>query len=409
MIVLGLDWAEVHHDVALLDDQGAVLGELRVADTADGVAQIHALIRAHGGEPGTVIVGTESMHGLVPRALAAAGSALYEINPLAASRYRERHHLSGAKSDRGNARMLADVVRTDRPRHRRSVSDSALAEGIAGLARSHPRLIQERQTQVNAMRSTLRQYYPALLQAFPHFAPSSSRGSRDAMAVLERAPTPAAGRRLSAAPLQALLRRGARQRQAEPRAEQIRAALRSPQLAAPPLVTSACGTVVRATARIVGAMTVQIEALTAELARRFEEHPDAKILRRLPGLGGVLGARELGEFGDAPTRDQDARASKHYATTAPATRASGTQRRVLARRGGNRHLGDPCRMWAFNAIQASPGARRYYDTVRGRQKTTAQALRTVANRLAGILHACLAKRALSDEAVAWPTPLAVAA
>lgn len=108
----------------------------------------------------------------------------------------------------------------------------------------------------------------------------------------------------------------------------------------------------------------------------------------------------LGEFGDAPNRYASARARKNYATTSPVTVASGKLRLITARRGGNRHLGDVCRRWAFGAVQASPGARAYYDSLRGRQKTHGQALRAVANRLVGILHACLTKRVVYDEAVA---------
>lgn len=409
MIFLGLDWAEEHHDIAVVDGDGAVLAELQVADTMAGVTQIHELVGRREGDPTQVVVGTESVHGLVPQALAAAGYAVYEINPLASSRYRDRHHLSGAKSDRGDAKMLADVVRTDRHNHRQYVSDSDLAEGIAVLARTHQNLIHERQTQVNRLRNTLRQYYPAMLQAFPDFATSSGRGSQDAMGLLEQAPTPEQGRALSTAKITSALRRAGRKRNLEARAEQIRTALRSPQLETRPIVTSAYGNSVRATARIVREMTTQIEALAAELELRFEEHPDAKIIRSLPGLGFVLGARALGEFGDAPNRYADAKARKNYATTSPVTRASGKLRLVVARRGGNRRLGEVCLRWAFGAIHASPGARAYYDSLRARQKTHGQAMRAVANRLVGILHACLAKRVEYDETVAWPAPVEQAA
>src|SRR5487761_1503637 len=169
------------------------------------------------------------------------------------------------------------------------------------------------------------------------------------------------------------------------------------------------GASARACARIVSTITTQIDELAQELSDRFEQHPDAKIIRSLPGLGPVLGARALGEFGDEPTRYADARARKNYATTSPVTRASGKQLVVDARRGGNRRLGDVCLRWALCAIQSSPGARRYYDALRVRQKTNTQALRAVANRLVGILHSCLAKRAYYDEDIAWPVPLEVAA
>ena len=405
MIFLGVDWSEDHDDVAVLDEAGDVLGELRIADTMDGVAAVHELVGRLRQTPGHVVVGTESVHHLVIRALSASGYVVYEINPMAASRYRDRHHLSGAKSDRGDAKMLADVVRTDRHNHRPHAGDSDLSEAIKVLARTHKTLIQERQTQVNYARSTLRQYYPAMLLAFPDFAVPSERDSQDAMMLLERAPTRAQGRSLTTAQIVAALRQAGRQRSLERRAAAIRAALREPQLESPPHVTRAYGTSVRATARIVRTITSQIDEVAQELATRFEEHPDAKIIRSLPGLGPVLGARALGEFGDEPNRYADARARKNYATTSPVTRASGKQLVVAARRGGNRRLGDVCLRWALCAIQSSVGARRYYEVLRARQKNNNQALRAVANRLVGILHHCLAHRLLYDETIAWPIPL----
>jgi len=402
MIYLGLDWAEDHHDIAVMDEAGTVLGNRQVGDTIDGVTLIHELVAAHEADPAQVVVGTETVRGLVPQALVAAGYSVFEINPLAASRYRDRHHLSGAKSDSGDAKMLADVVRTDRHNHRPYTGNSDLAEGVKVLARAHQTLIHDRQTQVNHLRTTLRQYYPGLLLAFPTFASPSGRDSRDAMAVLERAPTTAQGRMLRASQITAALRQAGRQRGLSLRAEEIRDALRTPQLEAPPIVTRAYGFTVHATAAIVRTMTTQIDAMSAELASRFEEHPDAKIILSLPGLGPILGARALGEFGDEPNRYVDARARKNYATTSPVTKASGKLRVVTVRRGGNRRLGETSLRWSFAAIQSSPGARRYYDELRSRHKTHSQAQRAVANRLVGILHACLEKRVCYDEAIAWP-------
>jgi transposase len=402
LICLGLDWAEDHHDIALMTEAGELLTEFRVDDSMAGVERIHGALAPHITEPSEVVIGTESAHGLVIQALIAAGYTVYEINPKASSRYRDRHHLSGAKSDRGDAKMLADVVRTDRRNHSPYMGNSDLSEGIKVLARAHQSMIHQRQTQLNELRSTLRQYYPALLRAFPDLASPSSRDCSDVMAVIERAPTPAQGRTLSQLQIASALRKAGRQRDIDRRAEQIREELRMPHLTAPPVVTNAYGNAARATARVIVSMTEQINELSQELNSRFEEHPDAKIIRSLPGLGPVLGARVLGEFGDAPNRYTDAKARKNYATTSPVTRASGKLRLVNARHGGNRHLGTSCLRWAFSAAHSSPGARRYYDALRHRDKTHAQATRSVANRMVGILHGCLSKGVLYDETIAWP-------
>lgn len=406
MIFVGLDWAEEHHDIALMSEAGDVLTEFRVGDEAAGVEAIHAAVAQHrAAAEERVLVGTESVHGLVAQALVAAGYELYEINPLASNRYRDRHSLAGAKSDRGDARMLADVVRTDRHNHRAFQGDSDLSEAVQVLARAHQSLIQRRQTEINSLRSTLRGYYPQLLQAFPKLASPSSRDCLDAMAVIERAPTPERGRTLSQLQIGAALRRAGRRLSIAARAQEVRDALHQPQLPGPPtLTTGAYGVMARATARVIVAMSEQIAELGAEMNAHFEKHPDAKIILSLPGLGPVLGARVMGEFGDAPNRYADARARKNYATTAPVTRASGKLRLIHARHAGNRILGDACLRWAFSAVQSSPGAGRYYRTLRGREKSHAQATRTVANRLVGILHGCLEHRTLYSEVRAWPEP-----
>ena len=404
MIHLGLDWAEDHHDIAVMDEEGTVLAERRVPDTIGGVAAIHALVAEYEADPSCVVVGIETTRGLVPQAIVAAGYTVYEVNPHAASRYRDRHHLSGAKSDRGDAKMLADVVRTDRHNHRAFLGNTDLAESIKVLARAHQELIHQRQFHVNTMRATLRAYYPGILKAFPGFASSSERDSQDAMELLAVAPTPEQGHALSLARICRLLRAAGRQRRVSERASAILQALGGPQLTASPQVTIAYGDTIAAHAAIVRLMTQQIESLQQQLASSFEKHPDATIIQSLPGLGTILGARALGEFGDAPNRYVNAKARKNYATTSPITRASGKRCIVAARHGGNRRLGETSLRWAFCALQASPGAKRYYDLLRSREKTHAQALRAVANRMVGILHWCLEKRVLYDEAIAFTSP-----
>ena len=149
-------------------------------------------------------------------------------------------------------------------------------------------------------------------------------------------------------------------------------------------------------------LNAQIAELERELAEHFDRHPDAEILRSLAGLGSVLGARVLGEFGDDPNRFADARGRKAYAGTAPITKASGRSLVVLARVARNRRLADACERWAFCSLTQSPGARRYYDALRARGKTHSQATRQLANRWVGILHACLERRESYREEVAWP-------
>jgi len=408
LIFVGDDWAEDHHDVEVLDEAGATLARRRFAEGLEGVGQLHAILADHASEPSEVVIGIETDRGLWVASLVAAGYAVYAVNPKAASRYRDRHVSSGAKSDRGDAKMLADLVRTDRHLHRPVAGDSSVAEAVKVLARAHQRLIWGRHRQVNALRATLREFYPAALEAF-----GNELAHPDAVGVLGRAPTPEKGRGLALSTLTTTLRRGGRRRNVEIRAKAIQEALRSPQLDPPAAVADAFGASVTASIGVIAEMTRQLTNLEAELGRSFESHPDAEIICSLPGLGDVLGARVLGEFGDDPNRYQDAKSRRRYAGTAPITRASGTKKVVLARFVRNRHLADACYLWAFCSLSASPGARAFYDVHKAKGESHDQALRVLGNRLVGILDGCLRHRTLYDEHLAWghrqPTAASAAA
>jgi hypothetical protein len=404
VLLVGIDWAERHHDVCVMAADGSVLAHERITDGVAGVARLHELIAGHASDPAEVVVGIETDRGLLVGALVAAGDQVVAVNPLAASRYRERHTISRAKSDCGDARMLADLVRTDRHHHRPAKGDSGLAEAVKVLARGHQQLVWARQRQANILRSTLRAFYPAALAAF-----GGDPGGRDAVAVLGLAPTPDRGRTLSHAELVAALRRAGRRRQVEARAAAIQAALTSQQLEAPPVVAAAYGQVVTAAVAVIASLSEQLASLEAALTSAFGAHPDAGIVHSQPGLGLVLAARVLAEFGDDPDRYASARGRKAYAGTAPITRASGLRQVVLARAVGNRRLSTACHLWAFAALTGSPGARHYYDAHRARGATHHQALRALANRLVGILHGCLRHRQPYDEQLAWPAATADAA
>jgi transposase len=198
MLFLGVDWGERHHDLCVLDEAGQVLAARRVADGLAGVGELHALVAIHAQEPAQVAVGIETDRGRLVGALVAAGYQVYAVNPQVVSRYRGRHQVSRAKSDRGDAKVLADLVRTDRHNHRQVAGDSPLAEAVKVLARAHQSLIWARQRHVNALRSALREFYPGALAAL-----GAQLAEPEALAVLELAATPEQGQRLTRAAVRA--------------------------------------------------------------------------------------------------------------------------------------------------------------------------------------------------------------
>ena len=394
-LYLGDDWSEDHHDVHLMNEAGERLAARRLPEGVEGITALHALVAEHASGPGEVIVGIETDRGPWVGALLAAGYRVYAINPRSASRYRDRHHVGGAKSDAGDARLLADLVRTDRHNHREVAGDSDEAAAVRILARAHQQLVWDRTRLTNRLRNALREYFPGALQAFPSLAHG------DAVGVLATAPGPREAARLTMSQIRAALRRGGRKRNVEGRAAELRAAFRTEQLAVPATVSRAFAATTRAAVGQINEINRQIAGLEAELAASFEQHPDADIYRSMPGLGVVLGARVLGEFGDDPERYESAKSRRNYAGTSPLTVASGRKRTVKARFIRNRRLSDAANQWALCSLRASPGCREFYDARRAAGDLHYQALRALGNRLVGYLHGCLRSRTPYDEAVAW--------
>jgi transposase len=235
VIFVGVDWAEAHHDVFLQDEQGKRLAGGRLPESVQGIARFHDLVGGYVEEPSEVVVGIETDRGLFVAALVASGYQVFAVNPMSTSRYRDRHSVSGAKSDAGDAKVLADMVRTDRHNHRPVGVDTETAQAVKVLARAHQTMTWSKVRQTNQLRSTLREFYPAALAAFDDLA------SPDPLEVLAVAPTPELGRALSRSKIAAALRRGGRQRRVEEKAIEVQAALRSPQFGAPSALSTAMG------------------------------------------------------------------------------------------------------------------------------------------------------------------------
>jgi transposase len=405
MLFVGDDWAEDHHDVEVVDETGTVLARRRFPEGLVGVTALHALIAEHAPpqwaelDPAEaarqVKVGIETERGSWVAALTAAGYQVFAINPLSVSRYRQRHSTSGAKSDAADAHLLAEIVRLDRAHHLPVAGDSPLGEAIKLTARTHQSMVWDRTRHVLRLRSALREFFPAALEAFAEL------DAPDVLELLAAAPDPDTASRLSKSRVLTAFKRAGRRGNLEARADQLRRRLRAEELRQPPMVQDAYAAIVASEVALIEALNGQIEKLGEVVGHHFGRHPDAEIYASQPGLGVVLAARVLGEFGDDPHRYADAKARKSYAGTAPITQASGTKRVVLARYARNRRLGDALQQWAFCSLRGSPGARAYYQQLRARKIGHQAALRQLANRLVGILHGCLKTHTTYDEETAW--------
>src|ERR1700736_1395842 len=185
----GIDWAEGHHDVAIVGSDGSLVAKKRIGDDPGGFTALTGMLAEAGDSPEDPIpIAIETPRGLLVAALRASGRPVFAINPMAVARYRERHSVARSKSDHADAMTLANILRVDAHLHRRLPADSELCQAIAVLARAHQDAIWRRTTAHHQLRSLLREFYPTFLAVF------TSRftlgiASPEARAVLAIAPT----------------------------------------------------------------------------------------------------------------------------------------------------------------------------------------------------------------------------
>jgi transposase len=294
LLFVGDDWAEAHHDVEVMDATGRRLAKARLPEGVAGMARLHAMIGEQLGEDAEateIAIGIETDRGPWVAALIAAGYTVYAVNPLQVARYRQRHSVSGAKSDAADAHTLADMVRTDSHQLRPVAADSAAAGAVKVVARAHKTLIWERTRHTQRLRHALREYFPAALEAFEDL------DAPDVLELLAKAPDPVTAARLTITQISAALTR-ARRRNVADKAARIQAVLRAEHLGQSEVLTAAYAATTRAAVAVLRTLDEQVKVLQGQVDAHFGQHPDAEIILSQPGLGPVLGARVLAEFGD---------------------------------------------------------------------------------------------------------------
>jgi transposase len=269
LLFIGDDWAEDHHDVEIQNEAGRRQAKARLPEGLEGISRLHALVAEHAPADwaeldsdqvaARVIVGIETDRGPWVAALRAAGYQVYAINPLSAARYRERHSTSGAKSDAGDAHVLAEIVRLDRDHHRQVAGDTELVDAVKLVARAHQTAIWERTRQVLRLRSALREYFPAAFESFDDLA------AKDALLLLGRAPSPARAVKLTRGQVLSALRAG-RRHHAEAKADALLAALRAPGLRQSAAVEAAYAAIVVGQVGLITALNDQIAQLQEVVA-----------------------------------------------------------------------------------------------------------------------------------------------
>ncbi|MFG3423252.1 IS110 family transposase [Micromonospora sp. NPDC048063] len=395
----GLDWGESHHDLAVVDGSGHLVSHVRVTDDANGLSQVLAALREVRRNRRVIPVGIETGRGLMVAGLRKAGQPVVVLNPTQVANYRSRLTSQRKKSDRGDARLLAHILRVDGDAHRPVPAVSPQVAALRELTRAHRRALRASSLVAGRLRSVLRDYYPAAVTAWAHLPGGITRP--DARLVLAAAPTPARAARLTPRRLEALLTTAGRTRLIAVEAARLHALFRTRALRQPFEVEDAMGRHAAALLTQLDATLASAQALWTHIDSLAEQHPHTPIYRSFPGLGPLLAARILAELGDDPDRFPNARNLRAFCAATPITWASGTSQKVSHRRKANPILAEAGHLWAFSALTRSPGARALYDRRRAAGDRHAAALRRLYAHFLGGLHHCLRTRALYDEGRAF--------
>lgn len=367
----GIDWADTHHDALVLDEQGNRVGAVRVAHSAEGLAQLtHFLEQLIGTQPKEQLACIiETTHGLLIAALLEGGWPVYPVNPRTVDRHRAA---SGAKTDQIDAYLLAKTGRADFADLRRLKPDSETVAELKALTRDQDGLIQMQTRLVNQLTACLKAYYPVALHLFSKLQQPSS------VAFLQAYPTPQAAAAATPEQLTALLKQAGHPMPTQA-ATTIQAALTQPQLVADAVT-------IRTKSRLMLALLAQLQPLMAQIAAYDKEistlfltHPDHDLFSSLPRAGKRLAPRLLAEIGDDRDRYATAASIQALGGTSPVLFESGKYSKAHRRLGCIKPLRNALQQFAWQSTQSEPWARDYYQRKRTEGKSHTVAVRALAN------------------------------
>jgi transposase len=358
-LVVGLDWGGAAHAVCVLErESGAVVDRFEAHHDAAGLKELARRL-ARRGTPADLPVAIERPSGLIVDALVAAGHPVVPIHPNAVKASRPRYRASGAKDDRGDAYLLADLLRTDGHRFRPLAPASDAIRSLRALTRGRDDLVATRVALANQLGSLLDGFWPGAAAIFAEI------DSPIALAFLERYPTPASAARLGVKRLAAFLaqHRYCGRRSPEELLARLRAA---PQGLAGPDEAEAKGETVRALVAVLVPLVARIAELSARVRHAVAQREDGRILMSFPRAGQICAAAILAELGEDRGRYLTPDQLAAEAGLAPVTRQSGKSRGVGFRWACNRRLRAALTCFADNSRHASAWAADLYARARGR-------------------------------------------
>jgi transposase len=373
----GIDWADDHHDVAVIDAAGNRQASLRVKHTSAGLAQLSAFLLNFTPDPLQLACIIETNHGLLIASLLESGFAVYPVNPKTVDRKRGA---AGAKTDQIDAYLLAKTGRSDLADLRRLVPDSPLVQELKDLTRDQDNLVEMQTRLVNQLTACLKAYYPAALELFSKLQQVSS------LRFLQAYPTPVEAAAASQSQLEQLLKAAGHTRTAQ-FAPRIHQTLHQPHLQADAVTTRTKARLTLALVAQLLPLVEQIAAYDKEIERLFLSHPDSELWNSLPGTGKRLAPRLLAEIGEERSRYPLPTNLQAVAGTSPVLFESGHYSKARRRLACIKPLRRVLYQFAWQSTRQEEWAAQYYRRKRAEGKSHSVAVRALSNNWLRIIHA----------------------
>jgi transposase len=370
MFYIGIDWADDHHDIFIVDELGTQLDSFSIKHNPEGMCYLRDKIRSLSVSKDQVLFALETHKNLLVDFLLDEGYTVYSINPKSVDRYRDRYRVSGARDDSFDAMVLANIIRTDKEQHRAILPNSPLARELKILTQDEQKLIRLKTKLLNQIQSCLKDYYPTALELFCDL---------ERPVTLEFLLKYSQPEKISVVELKRFLKKH-HYPGVDEKAKEIHEKLSAPQIFVEEFA-------VRAKSRFLVTLIEQLKSLLSRLDEYrkeidilFEQHPDSKIFKSLPGAGEKTAPRLLSEIGDNRERYPDRKNLQCDSGTAPVTDKSGKTKIVKMRFACRKVFRNVIYQFAFSTITQSAWAKKFYDCQRAKGNTHTEALRSLGNK-----------------------------
>ena len=376
----GIDWAAETHAVCVMDAGGKIVAEFTIEHSADGIALLTGRL-ARYGTPGGMPVAIERPNGRLVDLLLEAGHPVVPVSPNAIKTWREGEVLSGAKSDAGDAAVIAEYLRLRQHRLRTAApySDETLA--LRTVVRSRGDLVEMRVAATNQLSALLEAHWPGARAIFADVESPIS------LKFLTRYPTPAAAAHLGEKRMAAfLVKHGYSGRR--PAAELLARLRAAPAGTGRESLTEALRDAVLAAVGVLTALNAAVKNLDRSVAAHLGEHPDGAIFTSLPRSGQVNAAQVLAEWGDCRQAYDGPDSVAALAGCTPVTSQSGKHRSVQFRWACNKRFRVAMTTFADNSRHASPWAAKTYSDARASGKDHPHAIRILARAWIRVIWPC---------------------